>query len=256
MLLGIDHIVIAVSDLETATKNYRDLGFAVVPGGKHPTGTHNSLIAFADGAYIELLGVYDPTAEALRWTKLEEGGGLIDFCMQTTDLRTDSALFRGTGINMSDPAPYSRVRPDGFKLHWMLSTCLDHNRGVIPFLIEDETPREERVPSKTKHENQVTGIGTLTIAVDEMDAVRRRYSAILGDKGQTIERTDLGGAGTRFVIGGHRVDLVAPTRPGSILSDWLRDRGPSPYEATLITASGKKGALDGAKTTGARLALV
>lgn len=256
MLLGIDHLVIAVPDLAAATKNYRELGFTVIPGGKHPTGTHNALIAFADGAYIELLGIYHPTPEALRWTKMGEGGGLIDFCVQTTDLPGDSALLRGTGINMTDPAPYSRVRPDGFELHWKLSICEDGNRGVIPFLIEDETPRAERVPSKTAHANHVTGIGALTIAVDDVDAARRRYSVILGDKGQSIERVDVQGAGARFVIGRHRVDLVAPARPGSALSDWLRNRGPGPYEATLVSAAGKKGALDGAMTIGARLALV
>jgi catechol 2,3-dioxygenase-like lactoylglutathione lyase family enzyme len=256
MLLGIDHIVIAVPDLETATRNYRDLGFTVVPGGRHPTGTHNALIGFADGAYIELLAIYDPTPEALQWTKIESGGGLIDFCTQTSDLPSDTALFRSTGISMTDPAPYSRVRPDGFELHWKLSTCLDSNRGVVPFLIEDETPRGERVPPRTEHENHVAGIGTLTIAVDDIAVVRRRYSTILRDKGQTIERADLEGAGVRFQIGRHGLDFVAPRRARSVLNGWMREHGPSPFEATLITAGGKKGALDASKTLGARLALV
>ena len=35
MLQGIDHLVIAVRDLDAATKDYRDLGFTVVPGGRH-----------------------------------------------------------------------------------------------------------------------------------------------------------------------------------------------------------------------------
>ena len=49
MLLGIDHLVIAVPDLATAQRQYEALGFTVVPGGRHPVGTHNALVAFADG---------------------------------------------------------------------------------------------------------------------------------------------------------------------------------------------------------------
>jgi hypothetical protein len=35
MLLGIDHLVIAVKSVETASKDYTALGFTVVPGGRH-----------------------------------------------------------------------------------------------------------------------------------------------------------------------------------------------------------------------------
>ena len=67
MLLGIDHLVIAVKSLETATKDYMDLGFTVVPGGRHTgIGTYNSLIAFQDGSYLELIGFYEPRDDH-RW---------------------------------------------------------------------------------------------------------------------------------------------------------------------------------------------
>ncbi len=54
-LLAVDHIVIMVPDLNAAIRDYTELGFTVIPGGSHPAGTHNALIAFADGAYIELI---------------------------------------------------------------------------------------------------------------------------------------------------------------------------------------------------------
>ena len=52
-LLGLDHVVVMVPDLAAAVRDYMELGFTVVPGGSHPTGTHNALIAFADAAYID-----------------------------------------------------------------------------------------------------------------------------------------------------------------------------------------------------------
>lgn len=249
MLTGIDHLMILVSDLETAITNYKQLGFTVAPGGKHPTGTHNALIAFADGAYVELLAFYQPNPESKLWAKLEQGGGLVDFCMQTDNLLSEIAVFRDAGIGMTDPMPLSRVRPDGYQLSWVLSSHPGRYRGVIPFLIEDETPREERVPKETKHENQVTGIGTLTIAVDDITTIRRWYAAALQDVGQEIERLDLDAAGVRFTIGPHSFDFVAPKGLCSPLRDWLGERGPSPYATTLKTASGKTSLLEVMKTS-------
>ena len=255
MLTGIDHFIILIPELETAIKSYEQLGFKVVRGGRHPTGTHNALIGFADGSYLELLAFYEPKPESKLWSKLEQGGGLVDCCLQTDNLRADIAAFRAAGVDMSDPLPLSRVRPDGYKLDWVLSLYGGADRGVVPFLIEDETPRDERVPKEKTHPNQVTGIGTLTIAVDDVETVRRWYAGILGTEGQKIERGDLDAAGVRFTIGPHGFDFLAPKGSIGTLSDWLRSRGPSPYAATLTTASGKAGLLDETKSLGARLFL-
>jgi catechol 2,3-dioxygenase-like lactoylglutathione lyase family enzyme len=64
MLTGIDHVVVLVRDLEGASGDYRRLGFRVVPGGRHATGTHNALVGLADGTYLELL----PSASQARIT--------------------------------------------------------------------------------------------------------------------------------------------------------------------------------------------
>lgn len=56
MPFQIDHVVIAVSDLARAVADYRALGFTVLEGGVHASdATHNALIGFADGTYLELL---------------------------------------------------------------------------------------------------------------------------------------------------------------------------------------------------------
>src|SRR5262245_48940020 len=99
MLNGIDHLVVVVPELEAAIASYRGLGFSVVPGGRHPIGTHNALIAFADGAYLELIAFFEPPHGQHRWYKrLQEGGGLVDFCLQTDDLGGDVAAFRAAGV--------------------------------------------------------------------------------------------------------------------------------------------------------------
>ena len=256
MLKGIDHLVIAVRDLDAAVASYTQLGFTVVPGGRHPVGTHNVLIAFTDGAYIELIAFYEPSPSHKWWGPLQRGGGLVDFCMQTDDLAADTAALRAAGLPIDDPSPLSRTRPDGYQLRWVLSIPREGGRGVAPFLIQDETPRQERVPRQTAHANGVTGIGTVTVAVADVGAVRAWYGGVLGRAGEEIRRDDLEAAGLRFRIGPHTFDFVAPTGGRGPLPAWLAARGPSPFAATLRTASGRRGPLDETKTLGARLSLV
>jgi len=145
-------------------------------------------------------------------------------CMQTTDLSADIAAFRRAGVE-------------------------------VPFLIQDKTPREERVPRQTTHANRVTGIGAVTVAVSDLPGVRSWYAGALKQPVQDIERADLDGAGARFVIGPHVFEFVTPNRSTGPLADWLQARGPSPCGATLTTASGRTGPLDEKKAL-ARVALV
>ena len=60
MLLGIDHLVIAVRDPDAAAATIeRDLGIAFTGGGRHDAwGTFNRL-AFLGDSYLELIGVFD-----------------------------------------------------------------------------------------------------------------------------------------------------------------------------------------------------
>lgn len=253
MLTGIDHIVIVVPDLEAATRNYQQLGFTVVPGGRHPVGTYNALISLADGAYIELIAFYQANPKHRWWEPLQQGGGLVDFCMQTTDLVSDTAAFRKAGVHMDDPQPLTRTRPDGYQLKWRLSIPREGHRGVAPFLIKDETPREERIPRERTHENGTIGIGTVTVTVQDAALAGRWYRTVLGDGGRPIEPKERLASGTRFEIGPHFLDIVEPPTPDSPLSAWLQARGPSPYAATLRTVSPNPPALDRRLTCGAAI---
>ena len=254
MLLAIDHIVIAVRDLEAALRSYEQLGFTVVPGGRHPVGTHNVLISFADGSYIEIIAFYRDNPDHRWWRPLQIGEGLVDFCMQTDNLAGDTAKLRGAGVAIDDPVPWSRARPDGYQLKWVLSLAREGHRGVAPFLIQDETPRPERVPQRYDHKNSATGIGTVTVAVEDLATVQRWYGTVLGYDGVSIKRHDLQAEGVRFQIGPHVFDFVKPVTEKGPLADWMKVRGPSPFSATLRTTSGKRAPLDKILTHGAALA--
>lgn len=255
MLTGVDHVVIAVADLEQAIRDYADLGFTVVRGGRHPRRTHNALVAFADGAYFELLAFFEPMPEQRWWPTTQRGGGLVDVCMATTDLRADMGALRGAGAQMSDVLPGARARPDGYQVRWMLSVPQGPHSRLVPFIIQDETPRDERVPRERQHRNRVIGVDTVTIATRDAAQVRRLLAGVL-PPGQDIERPDLDAAGVRYCVGSQTLDYVAPRGGTGPLNEWLEVEGPSPYAVTLKTEGGSPGPLDAARLGRARIALV
>lgn len=257
MLTGVDHVVVVTPDLEQAVAGYRDLGFVVVPGGRHAAGTHNALVALADGAYIELIAFLEVEGrETHRWWRpLQQGGGLVDFCAATDDFAADVEAFRRAGVEMEAPWRQSRMRPDGYHLRWTLATPGERARGLVPFLIADETPRRERVPSATTHPNGVTGLGAVTVAAPDLAEAGRWYAAVLGRSGADWRDDDLGAVGTRFRLGGHAVDVAAPAHSGSPLVAFLRERGAGPYAVTLTAGVRGSRRLDERLAQGARLVL-
>jgi len=253
MLRGFDHVVILVPELDAAVESFTRLGFTVVPGGRHNVATHNALIAFQDGAYIELIAFWED-APKHRWHRfLGLGGGLVDYCMRTDDLAGDVARLRVAGVAMSEDQPMSRLRPDGYRLEWTLSLATE-TQGITPFLIEDVTPREERLPRRTDHANGVTGISTLTVAVNDL-AVAAPLASLLGES-QPLEQDDVEGQGIRYVGHGHRLDFIKPGSQGE-MADLLAKRGGTGCVFALsLKTLGPQATMQPAQSHNARLSLV
>ncbi|MCB9460749.1 MAG: VOC family protein [Anaerolineaceae bacterium] len=256
MLKGIDHLVIGVHDLEATTESYRELGFTVSPGGKHPAATYNSLIGFQDGSYIELLGFYETAPEHPWWDLLHNrGGGLIDFCMQTDDIHSDYAQLKAAGVTMTELTDLSRVRPDGYELAWINNKVKGVYQGLVPFIIEDKTPRDERVPKERAHNNGVVGIDTLTLIASDLDLVQRVYTPLLGHSGTPTTDADLDARGMVYTFGPHKLRFLTPNSASSPLAAHLSNHAPVLYQVSLVTHD-IPGMLSLTKTQGARLMLV
>jgi len=155
-------------------------------------------------------------------------------------------------VDVGDPEARNRTRPDGVEIRWTFALARGPHRGVAPFIIEDVTGRDVRVPAERSHANGATGVGTVTVAVSDVSLVRGWYAKVLGRPGEDVQRLDIDGAGARFTIGPHAFDFVAPAQGRGPLADWLAQRGPSPYAVSLKGSVGTPNA-DPSRTHGARI---
>lgn len=244
MIQGIDHLVIISADLQKAVADATQAGFTVVTGGTHKDGnTHNALIAFKDGSYIELIA---PTSgiegKSHRWfPRLAKGGGLVDLCLASDDLDTDTAHIREHGRHYIGPDENGRHRPDGVELRWKGSVPPGEvGDSGWPFLIEDVSPREHRVstdPDETTHANGALGIAGVTILAHNLTTATKDFEAITNRKANTITSPMDESPLAAFINFEHSwLMLTHPTAGGAVQQ--LEKFGPGPYAATLRTHDG------------------
>jgi catechol 2,3-dioxygenase-like lactoylglutathione lyase family enzyme len=278
MITGIDHVVILVRDLAAAQADYAALGFTVVPGGEHAGGqTHNALVAFADGCYLELIA-FKPDVDAASaarlppltqrwWARTVAGEGLLDFALLPGAIAEDVAAARERGLPLEGPFPGGRRRPDGQEIAWQTAISPTPD---LPFLCGDVTPRELRVPggAAQQHANGVQGVAGIVVGVNDVQASVTRYRALLG----SAPRTNAGQGLPVFQVGNARIGLVAlpehrpsvqdTAEPADSSASHTMDaaaarRDEGPIRLLLGAAPGKaQGELDPRLTHGARIVVL
>jgi catechol 2,3-dioxygenase-like lactoylglutathione lyase family enzyme len=171
-ILGLDHIVIAVSDLAASAERWRSLGFTVSPRGLHSDylGTANHTIMLEDD-YIELLGVLTPTPfNAPTRAFLDDGAGLERLAMRTDDAAAGLAALLRDGFAEST-GPFEFRRPvdlddgrtgeAGFRIfQWPLTPAPG---GARVFACEHLTRDTVWLPSLVRHHNGARALKRIEI---------------------------------------------------------------------------------------------
>ncbi len=252
MIVGLDHLVVLVRDLERAARDYERLGFAVTPGGEHADGlTSNALIPFHDGSYLEIvafLNIDDPTDNVWGWRQFVETGGLVDHCLASDDLAADAGRLREAGFEVEGPVDGGRRSPDGVEIRWRSASVAQEDR-ILPFLIEDLTPRARRVPDgqAADHPNGAASVSALEITASDPKEAARSYAAMAGNPAARKNGETTVHLGRRRVIFSSPADGGARRRLDAV--------GPGPCAVRLVAGSGGKGELDPALAHGARIQL-
>jgi catechol 2,3-dioxygenase-like lactoylglutathione lyase family enzyme len=205
MILGIDHVLIAVESLESASEVYRRLGFEVLRGGEHPgMGTANALVSLADGAYLELIAVRDRVrAEGLPLTRrvleaLGRENRIACFALDSDDLDADAAALRARGLAIGVPMPGERLRPDGERVLWRLASWPEAD---LPFLIQDVTPRAVRVPPPAAGLGRAARVASVVIETPQDGVLIDPWRGLLGSDPDAGSTTRWGRGGIRFERG-------------------------------------------------------
>ena len=141
----LDHIVIAGPDLQDLVDWFAErTGVVAAPGGAHPTGTANALVALTiDGArgpqYIELIGpnLDRPESELPETFGIAtlESPSVQAYAVHPADIEATVAAARAGGYDPGDVSDLSRRTPDGTLLEWRL-TRGESRRLDVPFLID------------------------------------------------------------------------------------------------------------------------
>src|SRR5436305_12552463 len=217
----LDHVVIAVRDLDAAIARYDALGFAVTAGGRHVgRGTHNAIVRFGLD-YLELISVYaaaeatHPAPATLVRYLQEREGGLAGFALATADIDALAVRLRETGLAAEGPFAMARERPDGRRLSWRLLVPGGVNwRRPWPFFIQWDQPDAERLAWEAPggHANGARGVRDAAVVVADLAHGVDLYPRQIGLPlvGQAPVPA-LGADSATLAVGAFRVVLLAPS---------------------------------------------
>ncbi len=233
-LRGIDHLLVAVADLGAAAADYRRLGFAVTPRGRHhgwPTGNH--CVMFEDG-YLELLGRVAAGAGRHRLDAcLERGEGGLGIALATGDPEATAAAWRASGIAVEGPHDLSRLLEEGEGITLRFRNVVPDPRelgGLLLFACHHLTPHLLRRPEWLRHANGARALRSCTVLAADPEPLVGALTRLLGRAARS--ETD---QVTTFQTGGAPI-LIAPPEDALLLHPTLGD-APPPGDPRLVAAS-------------------
>ena len=223
----VDHIVIAVRDLDAATGAYAAvLGRAPSWRGRHPAyGTANAVFGLGN-CYLELLALdavgADPRDDAARAHPIARGlaaylerreEGVFALALGSDDLDASAARLVGAGITPGPITAGAAVDASGTTRRWR-SFALDRGdtRGIMVFAITHED-RAAILPSPREGDARaaVTDVDHVVLFSDDLAGALALWCGALGIAERW--RRDFPERGTVNVglrLGGVTIELVAP----------------------------------------------
>jgi hypothetical protein len=223
VLTSIDHIVLAVPDLDAAAAELESkAGLRASGGGRHDAlGTTNRLVWFGD-SYAELLGIVDEAKAQTSWLgapalgALARGETFVTWAIKSDALDVDVRAARATGARFGDPMAGERARDDGRTVRWRVAIPDRLGPAELPFLIErDETSAEWTPADRSARSIESHPVGgparldVLELPTADVPGTILRYLRTLGIR----FRPSLAGGGARDANLGRQLVRLRPTAP-------------------------------------------
>ena len=181
MIDSLDHVIIAVNNLEEAEQNYQNiLGIKPSWRGRHKEwGTSNSLFNLQN-TYLELLAVTgDGVGAQLVKNKIKnDGEGLMGIAFGTNDLESLRIKLINHGYSLSDQSYGETLHVDNnFKRSWINQFLpIELTRGLFLFIIQH---KEGHLPEAKKYtDNIVKKLDHIVIQTNDPDSFIEIYNKI------------------------------------------------------------------------------
>lgn len=188
-ILGLDHVVVTVRDLDAAARQWQSLGFTVSPRGTHSPilGSGNYTIMFGDD-YLELLGILAET-EHNKATRdfLKEREGIERAAFTTDDAAAGAAELKSRGLKPLGPVHFGRPvdLPNGGKGEAKFNVFrwpLDENPGSLRIFACQHLTRETVwIPELQSHANGASRIIRVEVLADDPKAAAEHLSRLIDE---------------------------------------------------------------------------
>ncbi|AZO80579.1 MULTISPECIES: VOC family protein [unclassified Bosea (in: a-proteobacteria)] len=209
-ILGLDHVVVTVRDLDASARQWQSLGFTVSPRGTHSAilGSGNYTIMFGDD-YVELLGILaetehnKPTRDFLR-----EREGIERAAFTTDDAAAGAAELKSRGLEPLGPVHFGRPvdLPNGGKGEAKFNVFrwpLDENPGSLRIFACQHLTRETVwIPELQSHANGASRIIRIEVLADDPKAAAEHLSRLIDEP---VKQQD---DGWLVPSGGNRADFL------------------------------------------------
>ncbi len=184
----IDHLVLPTCDIASARQRLGQLGFTVAADARHPFGTENACVFFADKTYLEPLGVasrseceasarsgnvFTARDQAFRFRVGDDGFSSIG--LASDDATEDDRRFREGGISAGGNLEFERPMrmPDGSEsvAGFNLAFAADLRApDFFAFTCQRINPLPTDRSALESHANGVVGISRVVLSASDPQA--------------------------------------------------------------------------------------
>ena len=236
---GLDHLGVAVPDLEAAGRTYQDyLGFSRPQVGKLPNGIRNINFYFADATYLELLTHYD-RGKAPWLAKFTDGhSGALFVVLSVYSAEATAAFLAQRGLGISKPVSGTiqtsadQAMPEEKWKTFSFATAplpgdplyfIAYNRRARDGYLEKL--KDRRVRRTLYHDNTALGLKAVWLAVLDLDHATQSFTAAGFTAGRRFTDPRLHASGQVIETGQGAIHLLASATPDGEIAQFLRQRG-------------------------------
>jgi catechol 2,3-dioxygenase-like lactoylglutathione lyase family enzyme len=228
-IAGIDHVVIAVRDLDRAQETYTRLGFTLTPRGFHTLGSANHCIMFGSD-YVELLAL-PRQHPAMRYYAdfLARGEGLAAVALASDDADAAHAELGADGIEADPPLDFSRpvrlAEGERDAVFRIVQLAPAQTPGCRSFVCQHRTRELVWRREYQTHALGATGLAGLAVVAQDPVSAAAGYARLFDARPRKIDEGLLvasGSApialGSRWRIGRRLRGVGLPLRPRPLIA--------------------------------------